>query len=237
MAISDPESAGVDSAVMPNVSPVSEGSEHALIERLRSGALDLGLELDAAVLMRLVRFLRELERWNRAYNLTAVRDVAEMVSRHVLDSLSVHRFIEGVHACDAGSGAGLPGIPLALAFPALRMTLIDAGSKKARFLRHVASELALANVEVVHARIEDYHPASRFDTVSARALAPLPRMLDLVAHLCRPGGRMLAMQGRRHDEELHGLPRGWTVEAVERLTVPLLDAQRHLVVLRRAADG
>src|SRR5262245_20604591 len=160
-----------------------------------------------------------------------------MVPRHVLDSLSVHRLVQGARVADAGSGAGLPGIPLALALPTLRMTLIDAGSKKVRFLRHVASELALANVEVVHARIEDYHPASGFDTVLARALAPLPRMLDLVAHLCRPGGRMLAMQGRHHDEELHGLPRGWTVEAVERLTVPLLDAQRHVVVLRRDENG
>jgi 16S rRNA (guanine527-N7)-methyltransferase len=215
---------------------VSEHTADALVERLRAGTLELGLELDAAALARLVRFLRELERWNRAYNLTAVRDLDEMVPRHLLDSLSVHRLIRGTQVADAGSGAGLPGIALALVLPAVRMTLIDAGSKKVRFLRHVAAELALVNVDVVHARIEDYHPASGFDTVLARALAPLPRMLDLVAHLCRPGGRALAMQGRRHDDDLRGLPRGWTVEAVERLTVPQLDAQRHVVILRRGDD-
>ena len=213
-----------------------EPIESVLSERLRRGAIELGLDLAPVTLGRFMRFLRELERWNRAYNLTAVRSIEEMVPRHLLDSLSVHRLIRGERVADAGCGAGLPGVPLALALPALQVTLIDAGAKKVRFVRHVASELALASVEVVHARLEDYRPASAFDTVLARALAPLPRMLDLVAHLCKPGGRMLAMQGRRHDDESRTLPAGWSVEAVERITVPQLDAERHVIVLRREDD-
>jgi 16S rRNA (guanine527-N7)-methyltransferase len=207
-----------------------------LLERLREGALALGLDLSTPSLERLLGYLTELQRWNQAYSLTAVRHLHEMVPRHALDSLAVHGFIAGRRVADAGTGAGLPGIPLTLALPHLEMTLIDSGIKKVRFLRHVVGLLALPKVEVVHARLEDYPGTSAFDTVVTRALAPVPRLLALAGHLCRPGGRMLAMQGRRQDAELSELPPGWDVEATEPLTVPYLEAQRHVVVLRRA-DG
>jgi 16S rRNA (guanine527-N7)-methyltransferase len=211
--------------------------EERLRERLGEGTAALGLSLDRSALAACIGYLQELERWNRAYNLTAVRDIEAMVTRHLLDSLAVHRYVAGTRVADAGSGAGLPGVPLAIAAPQRRYTLIDAGAKKVRFLRHVVGRLALAQVEVVHSRLEDYPAQAGFDTVTARALAPLPRMLELTAHLCRPGGRMLVMQGRRQDDELRVLPAGWTVEAVERLCVPRLDAQRHVVILRRATAG
>jgi 16S rRNA (guanine527-N7)-methyltransferase len=216
---------------------MSEPRDPRLLERLRDGARALDLGMPEPALQRLLTYLCELERWNQTYNLTAVRDLGEMVPRHALDSLAVHRFVAGPRVADAGTGAGLPGIPLALALPGVQMTLIDSGIKKVRFLRHVVGLLALPTVEVVHARIEDYPAATAFDTVIARALAPVPRLLALAGHLCRPGGRMLAMQGRRQDAELSALPHGWDVAAVEQLTVPQLDAQRHLIVLRRADDA
>jgi 16S rRNA (guanine527-N7)-methyltransferase len=215
---------------------VSAATDAELVESLRAGAGTLGIDLSEDSLARMVAYLRELERWNRAYGLTAVRDVREMVSRHLLDSLAVHPFVEGTDVADAGTGAGLPGIPLALARPESRFTLIDAGAKKVRFLRHVTALLALPQVTVVHARLQDYQPAAGFDTVIARALAPLPRLLELAGHLCAPGGRLLAMQGRRQDEESSPLPPGWELMGVERLAVPLLEAQRHVVILRSKAE-
>jgi 16S rRNA (guanine527-N7)-methyltransferase len=209
-------------------------NEDRLRERLGEGLVALGLALGPTAIAACIAYLQELERWNRAYNLTAVRDVEAMVPRHLLDSLAVHRYVTGACVADAGTGAGLPVLPLAIAAPERRYTLIDGGAKKVRFLRHVVARLALAQVDVVHSRLEDYPAQAGFDTVTARALAPLSRMLELTGHLCRPGGRILAMQGRRQDDELRALPAGWKVEAVEQLAVPQLDAQRHVVILRRA---
>jgi len=220
------------SGVPPVGTPVSDAG---LIETLRAGARALGLELPPPAPERMIAYLRELERWNRTWNLTAIRDVAEMVARHVLDSLAVHRFVGGGQVADAGTGAGFPGVPLAIALPRSRFTLIDAGAKKVRFLRHVTALLSLSQAAVVHARLQDYQPAVGFDTVIARALAPLPRLVDLAGHLCAPGGRLIAMQGRRQDGELAALPAQWEVEGVEPLAVPGLDAQRHVVILRRDA--
>jgi 16S rRNA (guanine527-N7)-methyltransferase len=212
----------------------SAATDAGLIESLRAGAAELGLELPDTEIERMIAYVRELARWNRAYNLTAVRDVEEMIPRHLLDSLALHRFIAGPQVADAGTGAGLPGVPLAIAQPASRFTLIDAGAKKVRFVRHVTALLSLPQIAVVHSRLEDYRPEAGFDTVIARALAPLPRLLDLTGHLCAPGGQLLAMQGRQQDEEPAALPVPWVVDRVERLSVPGLDAQRHVVILRRA---
>jgi 16S rRNA (guanine527-N7)-methyltransferase len=220
---------------MSGVPPVeSAATDAGLIGSLRAGAAELGVELPETDLGRMIAYVRELARWNRAYNLTAVRDVEEMVPRHLLDSLAVHGFVAGSQVVDAGTGAGLPGIPLAIALPASRFTLIDAGAKKVRFLRHVTSLLSLSQTAVVQSRLQDYRPEAAFDTVIARALAPLPRLLDVIGHLCAPGGRLLAMQGRRQDAELAALPAPWEVDRVERLSVPGLHAQRHVVILRRA---
>jgi 16S rRNA (guanine527-N7)-methyltransferase len=187
------------------------------LERLRAGTRSLGLGLPEPALRRCLAYLHELARWNRVYSLTAVRSIEEMLPRHLLDSLAVLPWVAGSRVVDAGSGAGLPGIPLAIARPAAGFTLVDASAKKTRFLRHVTGVLGLSNVGVEQARLEDYQPAAGFDTVVARALAPLPRLLALVGHLGSPGGRVLALKGRRPDAELEALPPGWEVVSVARL--------------------
>jgi 16S rRNA (guanine527-N7)-methyltransferase len=211
---------------------VQPSRDDPLLVPLAAGTRALGVDLADASARAAVAYLRELERWNTAYNLTAVRDAEAMLVRHVLDSLAVLPCVHGPRVLDAGTGAGLPGIPLALAAPALDFTLIDSGSKKVRFLRHVVALLGMENVRVVHARLEDYPAGAGFDTVVARALAPLPRLLELLGPLCAPGGRILAMMGRRPDDELQSLAPGWDA-TVSRLAVPGLEAERHALVLQR----
>jgi len=181
---------------------------------------------------RLIAYIRLLERWNRAYNLTAVRDPADMVVRHLLDSLAVTPWLEGARIADVGTGPGLPGIPLALAHPDRAFMLVDSAAKKLRFLEHARATLGLGNVEIHRGRAEDYRPSAGFDTVITRAFASLPRMLGAAGHLCGPGGVMLAMKGTRPDAEIAALPAGWECGPVCRLDVPGLEAERHLIVLR-----
>ncbi|GAP65920.1 16S rRNA m(7)G-527 methyltransferase [Mizugakiibacter sediminis] len=206
----------------------------ALKRRLEDGIARLGLTLPADAVARLLAYLALLERWNAAYNLTAVREPEAMVTRHLLDSLAVAPYVEGATLADLGSGAGLPGIPLAIAAPRRQVTLVDANGKKARFLRAAVRELALGNARVIEGRVEDV--AGRYDCITARAFASLAEMLAWGGHLLAPGGAWLALKGRYPDDELAALPAGFRVEAVHRLAVPGLDAERHLVVLRRAED-
>jgi len=175
-----------------------------------------------------------LVKWNAAYTLTAVRDPGEMVTRHLLDSLAVAPHLHGRRVLDIGTGPGLPGIPLAIARPALSFTLLDANAKKTRFVTQVVGELALNNVEVVQARVENYRPAEKFDTLVSRAFASIADMLDGARHLCAPEGRFLAMKGTYPEEELAAIPHGFASEVLA-LQVPGLAAQRHLVILRPQA--
>lgn len=200
-------------------------------QRLREGAHQLGVQLPRGAEARLLAYLRLLEKWNRAYNLTAVRDLDDMVTRHLLDSLAIAPHVRGPQVLDIGTGAGLPGIPLAIALPQLDFTLLDSNSKKTRFVIQAAAELGLTNVRVVHARVEDYRPREPYATLIARAFASIPAMLAACAHLCAPGGRILAMKGKFPEEELAALPAGWRVAAVERLAIPGLQAARHLVII------
>lgn len=204
-----------------------------LEEQLRAGLCQLGLELPREAFGQLLRFVDELARWNRAQNLTAVREPGEMLSRHVLDSLAVAGYLHGRRILDVGSGAGLPGIPLAVAVPGCEFALLDARSKRVRFLRHAIACLGLANVTVVKARVEDYRPPQGFDTVIARAFASLSRLIGLAGHLCVPEGRVLAMKGVFPQAELEDLPEGWLVERTVRLSIPGLAAERHLVIAGR----
>jgi 16S rRNA (guanine527-N7)-methyltransferase len=203
--------------------------------------LDAGLQalgLDTALAPPLLAYLGLLARWNRTYNLTAIRDPREMVARHLLDSLAMHAFLDGLDTlADLGAGAGLPGIPLAIARPSLQVTLVESNGKKARFMREVVRQLALGNAHVVEARIEAFDAPGRFAAITARALATLPLILELGGHLLRPDGKLLAMKGAHPDDEIAGLPAGWRVEGVHPLAVPGLDAERHLVVIGRAAGG
>lgn len=199
--------------------------------RLLAGLL--ALKLDPAVAAPLLRYLGELVLWNKAYNLTAVRDPAEMVTRHLLDSLSLLPHVTG-RVLDVGSGAGLPGIPLAIARPELAVTVLDSNGKKARFLRHAQRALELNNLEVVEGRVEQHRPGAPYDCITSRAYASLKDFLDSTGGLAAPQGRWLAMKGKLDAQELAAVPAAYQTESV-RLTVPGLDEERHLVIIKARA--
>ncbi len=191
------------------------------------------LALDPVLATPLLAYLALLDRWNRTYNLTAIRDPAEMVVKHLLDSLAMAPFVGGGNLADLGTGAGLPGIPLALANPALQVTLVESNGKKARFLREVVRTLPLPNARVAESRIEALDEPGQYDAIVARALATLPLIVELGGHLLKSGGRLLAMKGAIPDQEIAALPDGWRVQGVHPLVVPGLMAERHLVVVSR----
>ena len=201
-------------------------------------SLDAGLTtlgLSPSLSPRLLDYLALLDRWNQAYNLTAVRDPREMLTRHLLDSLAMHSFVDDQRLADLGTGPGLPGIPLAIAKPALQVALVESNGKKARFLREAVRQLGLGNARVIESRAEAFDAPGAFDLITARALDRLAGILDVGGHLLAPQGRLLAMKGPRVDEEVAELPAGWGLLAVHDLTVPGLDAERHLVVVGRVA--
>lgn len=201
---------------------------------LRAGVAELGLALPNGAVAALCSYIDLLHQWNQRYNLTAVRDPGAMVSRHLLDSLAVLPYLHGGRVLDTGTGAGLPGIPLAVACPERRFVLLDSNGKKVRFVTHAVTALGLRNVEIVQARTEDYRPAEPFATVISRAFAQLADFLLLTAHLCAPDGRWLAMKGAPADSELQNLPAGFRRVAVYPLKVPGLDARRCVVEIARA---
>jgi 16S rRNA (guanine527-N7)-methyltransferase len=197
----------------------------------------LGLELPDEVQGKLQAYLALLKKWNATYNLTAIRDEAEMVTQHLLDSLSVLPVLEksalaGRRWADIGSGAGLPGIPLAVVWPEMEMSLIETVEKKSAFQRQAKIELALANVTVVNRRVEDL-PGGVFDAVISRAFADLADFVRLAGHLLAQGGRLYAMKGQLPEDEIKRLPPGWAMVNCTPLNVPGLDAQRHLLVIER----
>ena len=198
---------------------------------LEAGLASLGLPL--ALAPRLLDYLALLDRWNRTYNLTAIRDPREMLTKHLLDSLAMHRFVEDQSLADLGTGPGLPGIPLAIAKPRLRVTLVESNGKKARFLREAVRTLGLDNARVLESRAEAVDEPAAFDLVTARALDRLAGIVAVGGHLLKPGGRLLAMKGQRPDEEIAELPPGWRASAIHPLVVPGLAAERHLVEVTR----
>lgn len=205
-------------------------------QQLAAGVAALGLTLPDGAEAKLVAYLSLLEKWNRVYNLTAVRDAERMVSHHLLDSLAVVPFFQGggsdlIRVLDVGSGGGLPGIPLAIARPEVQVTLIDSIAKKTAFLLQAKAELGLANVQVVTGRVEDYRPAAKFDVITSRAFSNLKAFVDLTRHLLVQGGCWLAMKGVLPHEEIVLLPDWVKVSANHALVVPGLEASRHLIVL------
>lgn len=201
-----------------------------LAARLHEGLDRLGVVVDATGRDRLLDYVLLLARWNRAYNLTAVRDPAQMVTRHLLDSLAILPWVTADALLDVGTGPGLPGLPLAIARPACHVCLLDASGKKVRFLRQVVTELGLVNAEPVQARAESYQPRRQFDQITSRAFAALPEMVEHTRHLLAPGGRWLAMKGPSTDAELAALPVDVDYR-IERLQVPGDAAFRQLVIL------
>ncbi len=206
----------------------------ALEAPLRSGLAALGLDVSLAV--PLLAYLALLDRWNRTYNLTAIRDPAEMVGKHLLDSLAMHPHVRDLATlADLGTGAGLPGIPLAIAVPGLQVALVESNGKKARFLREAVRTLGLANARVLESRAEAVDMPAAFDAITARALATLPGILAVGGYLLRPGGRLLAMKGAHPGDEIAALPAGWSVQATHVLAVPGVVGERRLVVVARDA--
>lgn len=203
---------------------------------LIDGAAQLGISLSSTQTDQLLRLLDELDDWNQRMNLTAIRERSQQITKHLLDSLSVQPFLRGTRIVDVGTGAGFPGIPLAIVNPQREFTLLDSTAKKLKFVDHVAQLLELPNIKTLHTRAEDYRPEQRFDVVISRAVGPVVRFMQWSSHLCVGGGRLLAMKGRYPHEELEKLPNGWKLAAVHRLAVPGLDEERHVVELCRSHD-
>ena len=208
----------------------------ARAEAIRAGCRELlGRDPSPEACEQLLRYLDLLVRWNSAYNLTAVRDADEMVSRHLLDSLAVLPFIGDGPLLDAGTGAGLPGIPLAILRPRLQVTLLDSAGKKVRFLRQVKRELKIDNIHPVQARLEGFSPDQPFAAIISRAFSDLAAFAGAARHLLAPASKLLAMKGRYPEAELKDLPDWIGVERIEALSPPGLHEQRHLVIMSPTA--
>ena len=205
-----------------------------LAQPLARGLAELGLQLSPAASEKLIDYLALVQKWNRVYNLTAVRDPRKMLAHHLLDCLAIVPGVSGTSLLDVGSGAGFPGIPLSIALPRIHVTLLDSSHKKAAFLQQAKTELGLANIEVVCERVEQWHPGRTFDAVVSRAFSELAEFVQQAKHLVAPGGRMLAMKGVHPFEEIARLPATHRVASVVELSVPQLDAKRHLVLLEAA---
>lgn len=200
--------------------------------RLDQGLRELGLPEDDRTAEKLLGYLVLLEKWNRVHNLTSIRDVPSMISAHLLDSLSALPFVSGESLLDVGSGAGLPGLPLAIVRPSLSTTLLDSRNKKTRFLEHVVVSLALENVTVICERAERYRPQQKFDTLVTRAFSSIADFVDKAGHLCSRRGRLIALKGRYPQAELADVYEdGFEVNEIVPVSVPGLDAERHIVVL------
>ena len=206
------------------------------VSTLQAGAQQLGLTLSEPDAQRMLKLLDELDDWNQRMNLTAIRARDQQVTKHLLDSLSVASFVRGPRVLDVGTGAGFPGLPLALVMPDVQFTLLDSTAKKLKFIEHSAQLIGASNVQTVHARAESFRPKDRFDTVMSRAVGAVGVFVEWAGHLCIGGGRLLAMKGRHPTDELQKLPSGWKVAAVHRLSVPGLDEERHLVEICRSHD-
>jgi 16S rRNA (guanine527-N7)-methyltransferase len=209
---------------------VMDASVRTLLEE---GAANLGLALVSGQVDRLLQFSALLKKWNRTYNLTAIEDDLTIVSAHLLDSLVLAMYIERGRVLDVGTGGGFPGIPLAIARHAVQVTLLDPLQKRAAFLRQAIAELELDNAEVACSRVEDWRDKPRFDVIVSRAFAELAVFVSSSAHLLKPGGSFIAMKGVLPQDEMDALPAGFRVTGVQRVPVPGLEAERHLIFMER----
>ncbi|MBL1320987.1 MAG: 16S rRNA (guanine(527)-N(7))-methyltransferase RsmG [Methylophaga sp.] len=204
--------------------------DNSLLQQLQRGCNELKLTLSQVQLEKLVSYVQLLDKWNKVYNLTSVRDPMEMISRHILDSLAILPYVSGGSLLDVGTGAGLPGIPLAIAQPELAVTLLDSNSKKTRFLQQAKAELALDNIAVVHARIEQAE-LPKYAMVTARAFAKIDQIIDLAGRHCDDAGSLLLMKGTKPEDELPTVMGEFKLQQVVSLDVPGCVGQRHLVCL------
>jgi 16S rRNA (guanine527-N7)-methyltransferase len=210
----------------------------ALAVTLKQGVQELALDLDSAQLEKLLDYLAMLAKWNSVYNLTSVRDPAQMVVQHVLDSLAAVPAFEGaLNVLDVGAGGGLPGIVLAIARPDMKVSLIDTVHKKTAFLTQVKAELGLKNVTVYTARVEQLQAPAKFDVITSRAFADLSDFVNWSGHALADGGKFIALKGVAPADERERLPVQWQVSELRPLQVPGLDAERHLVFIRRTGEA
>lgn len=206
--------------------------QHSNTKKLESGCAQLGVALSASQCALLLRHLELLAKWNRRVNLTALQSGHDMIVRHALDCVAIAPFVHGQSLLDIGSGGGFPGVPLAIVMPEIEVTLLDARAKRVEFLRHVCATLALGNVKVVANRVEDYRPAVKFDTLATRAFASLADTLAATVGLHHRGARLLAMKGRMPTQEIAHLTAPMQQQMrVQKLNVPFLAAQRHLIMI------
>jgi len=203
-------------------------------DRLEEGLRQLGLELSAQTQKKLIEYLQLMLKWNKAYNLTAIRELDSMVIRHVLDSVSILPYINSTPVLDVGTGPGLPGIPLALCMPDYQFVLLDSNGKKTRFLTQCKIDLKLDNVDIIHSRVEDYTPGFGFEIITCRAFAALNTILDRTQHLLTSTTRVMAMKGK---DELPELAEGYEQLAQHHLQVPWLDEDRQLIEIGRLNQG
>lgn len=203
-----------------------------LANRLKQLIQDSGLKIEAPQQQQLVQLVQLLDKWNKAYNLTSVRDPMLMLSRHIMDSVVIGPHLQGTHFIDVGTGPGLPGLPLAICHPDKNFVLLDSLGKRIRFIRHAVHTLGLTNVEAVESRVEKYQPEQGFDGVLSRAFASLEDMLSWCGHLPAADGCFLALKGQLNDDELVAIPDRFQIEEVISLQVPSLEEQRHLVRIK-----
>ena len=201
----------------------------SLTEQLKTGLSSLDLDLDNEKVEQLVQYLQLLDKWNKAYNLSGIKEVQRMVAYHLLDSLAIVPHIDGNIILDVGTGAGLPGIPLAICFPEKRFLLLDSNGKKTRFLFQVKMELGLNNVEVFHNRLETFQSQEQIDIVLCRAYATLAKVVSQCGHLMKADCRLLAMKGQFPEEEIVELPASFRFVKTNELNVPGVDGTRHLI--------
>jgi len=208
------------------------GAHAAWPHQLEQGLRAMDVVLDEGRQALLLDYLALLQKWNRAYNLTAIRDPGQMVARQLLDSLSIKGLLHGQRILDVGTGPGLPGIPLSILYPQRVFTLLDANGKKTRFVQQAVFDLGLKNVQVVQQRIESWRPAQAFDSIVSRAFSALPKMLRLTRHLLHEDGLLLAMKGSVPEEEIQQLRQEGVSVQVHRLAVPGTDGERHAILCR-----
>lgn len=209
----------------------------SISELISDGVAQLGLTLSNDQCRQLADYIELLNKWNKTYNLTAIKEPEKMVVYHLLDSLAVANYFSADQRqiIDVGAGAGLPGIPLSILFPDKSFTLLDSNGKKTRFMTQTKIELGLSNCRVVHDRVERWRPEQRFDVAVSRAFSSIKAFIDSVVHLLRPEGKLYAMKGKRPDTELLSLPEQVALQAVWPVQVPQLNEERHLVVLRKVS--
>lgn len=201
---------------------------------LKNALTDNQLDVPAEIQDKMLQYLHLMKKWNAVHNLTSIDDPYEMIMLHIIDSLSINRFVRGERVIDIGTGAGLPGIPLALIHPEKKFVLLDSNNKKITFLNQVLIELKLQNVELIHLRAEDFHPMTCFNTVMTRAFSSLKEMLKASGHLVCEEGMFLAMKGAYPEVEIQEVPDEFHVTSIHALRINGLNAERHLVLIEKA---